>query len=355
METVLFALTSLAKRWLQPRHNAQVQFLREQIRILRSRIPSERIIVSPVERAELMRLGALLDHEVKDLIHVVKPETYRRWRQERARGKEPKFVGRPAISVEIRALVKRLATENVRWGYRRIVGELKKLGHDLCASTAKEILKDAEIPPTPVKSGRNFPLPWTQFLHANLDSLVACDFFTKPVHTLKGTIDAYVLVFIHLGSRRVFASPATYHPDSNWVIQQARNASMWMGEEGIKARWIIHDRDTKLPERFREFWKAEGVKPIRIPRRAPRANAYCESFIGTIKRECLDFFWCLSREQVDHLIKVWLAHYHTQRPHQGKDKGNNVLALDFTAQTKGEVRCREKLGGIVKEYYREAA
>lgn len=101
--------------------------------------------------------------------------------------------------------------------------------------------------------------------------------------------------------------------------------------------------------------KAAGVKPIRTAKRAPRANAFVESFIGSRKAECLDYFWCLSREQLDHVINVWLGHYHTARPHQGKNLGNNVLSADFAPQLKGEVQCREKLGCIIREHYREAA
>ena len=109
--------------------------------------------------------------------------------------------------------------------------------------------------------------------------------------TTHSSIDAYVLVFVHLGSRKVFASLATYSPNQEWVVQQCRNMSMWMEEEGIKARYLIHDRDTKFSLHFREFWKSEGVRCLRIPIRAPKANAYVESFIGKIKQECLDYFF----------------------------------------------------------------
>jgi len=122
MNSLFFAFSTLALRWLEPRINERLLFLEAQIRMLRNRIDSERIIATPEERAELLRIGTLLDHEVRGLIHVVKPETYRRWRQEQARGKRAKAVGPPAIAQEIRELVKRFALENIRWGYKRIVG-----------------------------------------------------------------------------------------------------------------------------------------------------------------------------------------------------------------------------------------
>ncbi len=241
----------------------------------------------------------------------------------------------------------------MQWGYRRIVGELNKLGHKVSASAARGVLVARDLSPTPRKSGRQLPMAWARFIRANVDSLVATDFFTQPVHTLTGTVHAYVLVFVHLGTRRVFASPATLHPDAAWMQQQARNAAAWIEDEGLKVKWLIHDRDTKYLRRFRVFWFDAGIKPLQTPRRAPRANSYCESFIGTLKRECMDYFFCLSLRQVDYILKEWLTHYHKERPHQGL--GNNVLAVDFAPQTEGQVRCRERLGGVVREYYREAA
>jgi len=294
-----------------------------------------------------------MDHQVGELLQVVKPETYRRWRQEQNRGKVPKGVGRPPLAQDVQELIVRFATENSQWGYRRIVGELKKLGHAVSASAARGVLMARDLPPAPKKSGRQLPMAWTKFVRANLDSLVATDFFTQPVHTLKGTVYAYVLVFVHLGTRRAFASAATLNPDTAWMQQQARNAAAWAEEEGLAVKWIIHDRDAKFSRKFRGFWLDAGIKPLQTPRRAPRANSYCESYIGTLKRECLDYFFCLSLRQVDHVMKEWLEHYHRHRPHQGK--GNNVLAVDFAPQTEGAVRCREKLGGIIREYYREAA
>ena len=135
MDNLLFALISLAMRWLEPRYNAQLQFLREQIRILRSRVDAERIVPTPEERAELLRIGMLLDHDVAELMHVVRPATYQRWRLEQRKGYVSKKTGRPPMAQPIRDLVERIARENLRWGYRRIVGELKKLGILLCAFT----------------------------------------------------------------------------------------------------------------------------------------------------------------------------------------------------------------------------
>jgi putative transposase len=137
-------------------------------------------------------------------------------------------------------------------------------------------------------------------------------------------------------------------------MQQARNASMWMDEEGIEPRFLIRDRDRKYPDAFDEFWKPD-VRCIRIPPRAPKANAYVETFIASTKREVLNHFVCFSRDQLDHIIRIWIRHYSEERPHRGVGRDNTILNVNFTPQTEGRIRCKSELGGILKSYYREAA
>ena len=149
--------------------------------------------------------------------------------------------------------------------------------------------------------------------------------------------------------------PVKKNIDSNWVTQQARNAFMWLEDEGIDPRFLIRDRDRKYPDEFDAFWKEAGVRPIKAPPRAPMANAFCESYIGTTKREVLNHFICFSRGQLDYILRVWLKHYHEQRPHRGVGRDNTVLDENFTPNSEGRVHCKTELGGILKSYYREAA
>ncbi|MFE8031655.1 integrase core domain-containing protein [Thiohalocapsa marina] len=128
---------------------------------------------------------------------------------------------------------------------------------------------------------------------------------------------------------------------------------MWLDDHGIEARYLVHDRDTKFTKQFDAFWKRAGVRCIRIPPKAPQANAFCESFIGTFKHQCLNHFVCLGLGQLAHINRVWLDYYHTQRPHQGA--GNNVISADFRHTSSGPVKRQERLGGIVAWYEREAA
>ena len=354
MDAILFSLMALATQWLRPRYNVRIQLLEAQIRMLRSRIDTSRIVPTPAERAELLRLGAAVEHDIDEVMRIVLPSTYKKWLRQARNVRPFRPSGRPRTPLATRRLVLRMATENLRWGYRRIVGEIKKLGIRIGATTIRDILKEEGHFPEPQKATKNPPIPWTTFVHAHIDSIVACDFFAKPIFTLSGTRHAYVLVFIHLGSRKVFCSPSTYHPDSQWIMQQARNATMWMEEEGIYPRFLIRDRDRKYPDEFDTFWKPD-VRCIRIPPKALKANAFCESYIGSTKREVLNHFICFSRGQLDYINGVWTKHYHEQRPHRGVGRDNTVLDENFVPKTEGRIRCKTELGGILKSYYREAA
>ena len=349
-----FLFTILA-HYFTPRHNAEVRLLKAQIKILMDRVPTKRIIPSAEEKSELIRLGAICDHDVADLMEIVKHATYRRWLDRSQKGEVFKNVGRPRLTQEIRDLIIKLAKENVLWGYRRIVGEMKKLGFHLGVTSAKRVLTDAGIYPSPEKERKKPPLDWLTFIHAHLESVIACDFFTKDIYTPTGKMTAHVLFFIHLKSRRVYCSTPTYSPDSAWVTQQARNTIMWCDEQGVKPRFLVRDADTKFSGPFNEVWKSEGARVIQIPHRAPAANSYAESFVAGIKRECLDFFICFSRRQLDYICRTWVRHHNTDRPHQGVDIGNNVLAVDFKPQKTGAIKSKEALGGIIRSYYREAA
>ncbi|MEQ1878688.1 MAG: integrase core domain-containing protein [Bdellovibrionia bacterium] len=249
----------------------------------------------------------------------------------------------------------RIGIENIRWGYRRVMGELKKLGYRVSPSTIRIILRESGLPPPPHRGVNPLPIAWNTFIHANLESVVATDFFVKKIHTLRGTFTAYCLVFIHLGSRRVWCSPATYHPNGEWVMQQNRNASMWLQDEGIEAKYLLSDRDAKFPDALKHLWKAQGIRCLKSPPRAPKANAFVESFIGTLKRECLNHFICFSRDQLNYINRLWIEHYNTERPHRGLGMDSEVLDRSFVPKLKGRIRCKRKLGGIVTSYYREAA
>ncbi len=130
---------------------------------------------------------------------------------------------------------------------------------------------------------------------------------------------------------------------------------MWMEEEGIVPHFFLRDRDRKYPDKLNDFWKASGVRCLKSPPRAPKANAFVEAFIGSLKRECLNRFVCFSKDQLDYIVRTWDKHYNTERPHRGSGIDNNVLDRPFQPLTRGTIRRKQQLGGIISSYYREAA
>ncbi|TWT45067.1 hypothetical protein RAS1_14880 [Phycisphaerae bacterium RAS1] len=297
------------------------------------------------------------------MIGIVAPQTYSRWVVEQREGRTPKPVGRPKLVRNLCELVKRLAKENAGWGYRRIRGELRKLRLRLGRSSVRRILKDAGLAPSPNRRGRAEETVWQKFIRLHLDTLVACDFFTKSVITPLGTRLAFCLAFIHVGTRRVYLSSPTYEPNERWVLQQARNTIMWLEECGLECRFVLHDRDAKFSFAFDRVFFNAGVRRVRTPLLAPDANASIESWIGSLKRECLNHFLCFSLAHLDHILRSFVGFHNEHRPHQSL--GNRTLPEAATgppveipstpAPWLGRIKCQRFLGGLLRHYHREAA
>jgi len=197
------------------------------------------------------------------------------------------------------------------------------------------------------------------FLAMHMNVMVACDFFCKTVWTPLGRRTAYVLSFIHLGSRKVFLSPSTCNPTGKWMRQQARNVSMWAEDEGIDIRFLIHDRDSKFTEAFDEHFRRADGGAVRTPYQAPIANSFVESWIGSLKRECLNHFFCFSLRQLDHIVQTYAQYHNELRPHQGlgnRPPGTREgLSLLTTEVELKSIQCQHWLGGLLKHYSRQAA
>lgn len=247
----LVALLVMLKEAWSARRDAHIRFLKLQVEMLQSRLPGNRVILDPVERRRLMKVGAEIDHAVQDTLAIVNIKTYRRWVREERDGKEPGKVGRPALTKSLRELIVRLAKENIGWGVRRIVGELKKLALKASRSSVRRVLVDEKILPDPDRHApKGVQTPWRKFIALHMNVMVACDFFCKTIWTPFGRQMAYVLAFIHLGSRKVFLSPSTLNPTDEWVQQQGRNIGIWAAEQAIDVRFLLHDHDTKFTEAF---------------------------------------------------------------------------------------------------------
>lgn len=342
------------------RRDARIRFLKAEVEILRRKLGGNRVIPSPSDRMRLLAIGQELGHKVADIIGIVTPRTYSRWVEELREGRPTSRVGRPKITRNIRDLVVRLAKENCGWGYRRIMGELRKLRLRVGRSSVRRILRGAGLTPSPQRRGRAGETVWRKFIRLHVNTLVAADFFTKNVITPLGVRVAYCLMFIHVGTRKVYLSPPTYHPREQWVRQQARNVLMWLEDNDLPIRFILHDRDAKLLYGFDRVFESAGVQRVRTPVLAPDANAFAESWIGSFKRECLNHFLCFSLGHLEHIARQYTRFFNKHRPHQSL--GNRTLPEAHKdppeaapLKRAGNVKCRRFLGGLLRHYYRKAA
>ncbi len=254
--------------------------------------------------------------------------------------------GRPPIGGEIRELVLRLARENPRWGYQRIVGELSGLGVAVSATTVKKILREAGLGP----AGSRVGLSWRAFLRAQAQSMLAVDFFT--VETISRQ-RLYVLFFIELGSRRVHLAGCTANPTGPWVTQQARQFAWTLRERSGSFRFLIRDRDSKFTRDFDAVFASEGIEIIKTPVRAPKANATAERFVRTVRAECLDWLLIVNQRHLERVLRIFASHYNSHRPHRSlnlKPPDRTSRKLHGPHLPTAAVERRDRLGGLLHEY-----
>ena len=333
------------------------EYLVAENRILRDQIKS-RVQLSDTERQTLAEIGKKLSKQaLEEVASIVKPDTILAWHRKLVAQKfdgstQRQSPGRPRVDFEIEQLVLRMARENRSWGYDRIQGALQHLGYLISDQTVGNILKRHGLLPAPERMKTT---TWNEFIRSHLDVLVATDFFSTEVWTWCGLVTYYVLFFLHVGSRRVHVEGITAHPNEAWMMQIARNLTM--DEWGIlnPGQYLIHDRDGKYCPAFQKLLDDAGIKRVPLPPRSPNLNAYAERWVRSVKEEALSRVILFGASSLRHALKEYMAHYHAERPHQGK--GNVVLmpAPTPSLQRKGPIRCRERLGGLLKYYDRDAA
>ena len=326
-----------------------IEYLAEENRVLEAQMKGRRLRFTDDQRRRLAALAKVLGRRALDRVAtIVTPDTLMRWHRQLIRLKwtyEAKRVGRPGLMRAIKELIVRMALENPSWGYCRIQGALKDVGHRVASTTVANVLKVNGIRPAPDR-----PSSWRSFLKAHWEQVAATDFFTVEVWTPKGLRTYYVLFVIDLASRRVHLAGITTNPNESFMAQIARNLTDETDGFLGRHRFLICDRDSKFTEQFRGTLEDAGVKVIRTPGHAPNCNAFAERFVLSIKSECLDRMIFFGETSLRRAIFSYLEHYHAERPHQGI--GN--VAIGAIQPGTGEVECSERLGGILKHYHRAA-
>ncbi len=322
--------------------------LRQELAVLRRQVShpktrrEERLVLTVLQRLRPL-------HE--RLSNLFTPDTLRRWHRELVRRKwdgPHRINKRKTISLQTQLVVWRMSQENPTWGYRRIQGELQKIGIDISATSIRRITAPKRRP-GPKRD------TWRQFMRSQASSIIACDLFT--VESVKLTT-LHVLFFIELHTRRVLIGGVTDGAANlAWATQIARNLSQAREDRSEPVRFLVHDRDKRFGVTFDEVFKAEGIEVVRTPWRAPKANAYAERWIRTARAECLDRVMVLGRRHLEQLLTTYVKHYNEERPHRslGLEPPGRPQPLRALSPEPGEIGRRDRLGGLIHEYYRKAA
>jgi len=350
-----FLLITLAG-WMNQHQQHAIAYLVEENRVLREQIGHRRMRFTDDQRRRLAAKAKVLGAKwLSHIATIVTPETLLAWHRrliaQKYDGTENREPGRPRILADVQALIVRMARENREWGYRRIQGALANLGYVYARTTVANILKKNGLEPAPERSRRT---TWKEFLRRHWDQIVATDFFTIEVWTSRGLKRFVILFFLELSTRRVEVAGIAATPNGLWMTQIARNLTDGLDGFISRKRYLIHDRDPLYTNEFLNMLGDVGVQSVKLPRRSPNLNAYAERFVRTIKESCLDRMIWFGEDALRRGVSEFIAHYHAERNHQGLD--NRLIIPRSTRDAViGPVRKRERLGGMLNYYFREAA
>jgi transposase InsO family protein len=331
------------------------EYLVTENRILRHQITG-RVPLTHGNREILAAIGHKLGKQaLQEVATIVKPDTILAWHrklmaQKFDGSKQRRSPGRPKIDPELETLIVRVAQENHSWGYDRIVGALAHLGYTVSDQTVGNVLKRHGIPPAPERKTTT----WKEFIRTHMDVLTATDFFTAEVWTLSGLVTYDVLFFLQLGSRKVHVAGVTPHPNTAWMVQVARHMTMDAWGFLSPGQYLIHDRDGKYGLAFQQILNDAGVTPVPLPARSPNLNAYAERWVRSVKDEALSRMILFGERSLGYTLQQYADSYHSERPHQGKGHVILIPAV-HSSKREGPLHCRQRLGGLVKYYHRDAA
>jgi transposase InsO family protein len=326
------------------KRDAEILALRHQILVLQRQIDRPRF--TPADRTILAALSRAFDRRrLGRVMLIVKPATVIGWHRRLVarhwtQPPQPR-TGRPATPTELRQLVLQFDTENPTWGYRRIHGELRRLGHRVAASTVWKILRDNEREPTPNRTGPT----WRQFIATQAHAMVATDFFCVDTVTLRRL---HVLFFIEIDTRRVHLAGITTNPTGAWTAQAARNLTMAYGKA---IRFVIRDGAGQYTRTFDHVFAAIGAEVIKTPPGAPQANAFAERWVRTVRHELLDRTLIWNQRQLRHLLTDFVMHYNEHRPHRNLNQRAPADNADAAAITLGQpIQRATTCAGLINEY-----
>jgi putative transposase len=322
--------------------------LRHEVAVLHRTNPRPRL--DWADRAILAALIRCLPGRLR-AHRLITPGTVLRWHRRLVNRKwtYPNQTGRPPVSAGIVMLIKQLATENRSWGYKRIQGELLKLGYRIGASTIRRVLKALKIPPAPK---RQTDATWLQFLHTQASTMLATDFFHVDCAVTLQRL--YRLFVMAVGSRYVHILGITANPDGPWTVQQIRNLLMDLGDRAADFRFLIRDRAGQFTTSFDSVLADAGIQAVKIPPRSPRANSYAERFVLTARTKVTDRMLTFGQRHLRTILAEYEAHYNGRRPHRSRQlrppRPDHPVA-DLSQQ---RIKRRPVLGGLINEYERTA-
>jgi putative transposase len=322
----------------------EILVLRHEVAVLRRQVGRPRL--SWADRAILSALARALP-KVLRMHRLVTPGTLLRWHQRLVtrRWFTQRRPGRPPTDPAIVVLVVRLARENPRWGYERIRGELKNLGYRVSGATIRRILKRAGLGPAPRRGNDR----WRDFIRAHAAGTLACDFFSVDTVLLRRL---YVFFVIEVGTRFVHVLGVTANPDGAWVAQQTRNLLISLENRAGEFRFLVRDRDAKFTRVFDDVMTGNGTRVVKIPPRSPRANAFAERWVRTVRSECTDRMLIFGERHLRAVLTEYAAHYNRRRPHRSLDLRAPADGADVIRLPVGRIERRQVLGGLINEYER---
>jgi len=322
---------------------AENALLRQQLIILRRQV--KRPVCTKRDRMLLVLLASMVQ-TWKQALFIVQPETLLRWHrlgfQLFWKYKSRAASLTPRISQETVALIKQMARDNRLWGAERIRGELLKLGIHVCKRTIQKHMRF-------VRTTRPHGQTWKTFLHTHVQQIWACDFL--PVTDLF-FCSLFAFFIVELKSRKVIHVGVTRSPTDAWTAQQLREATPY----GQGPKYLIRDRDSKFGPCFARVAATSSIKILKTPYHGPRANAICERFLGSVRRECLDHLFILQEKQLQRVLHAYVEYFNQARPHQGirqqiPDMYGESVPLDHQG---GKILALPVLGGLHRDYRRSA-